>query len=296
VEITIQPDEVNRRLDVVLAARTGRSRSQIQAAISGGLVLVNNVASKPGYLLRTGDEVTIVKNTTVATPIDAPLDLPILFQNDDLIVIDKPAGVLVHMGNGRTQEATVASTLSHLVVDTDRERPGIVHRLDRDTSGLLLIARNPEAKAYLQELFASRHITKTYQALLTGRIDPPSATVSLPLGRAIANRTRQVVDPHGRPAVTNYLTLATFPGYSYVEATPATGRTHQLRVHFAALGHPIVGDKAYGAPANPFRLGRQFLHAARLQFTGMHGEPFDFTSPLPPELQTILGRLHQEVY
>jgi 23S rRNA pseudouridine1911/1915/1917 synthase len=171
-----------------------------------------------------------------------------------------------------------------------------VHRLDRDTSGLLIVARSPASKTYLQGLFHDHKLIKTYRALLTGRIDPLTATVSLPLGRAIANRTKQAIDPHGRTAVTRYETLATYPGYSYVEATPTTGRTHQLRVHFSALGHPIVGDTTYGAPTNPFRLIRQFLHAGRLQFTGMHGESFDFVAPLPPDLQVILDQLGEEVY
>lgn len=297
MKLQMHEDEAGQRLDVVLAARLAVSRSKIQARLAAGLIkLADGTIPKAGHLVAAGQSILVENPPAESSPATAQLDLPILFQNDDILVLDKPAGLLVHSGNGRQSEPTVADLVKDLLQDDDLNRPGIVHRLDRNTSGLLLVARHPAAKAYLQSLFRDHKITKTYRALLVGRIEPAAATINLPLGRGAADRTRRVVDPHGRQAVTRYQTTATYPGHSLVEAWPATGRTHQLRAHFAAVKHPIVGDSQYGQGQNRFRLHRQFLHAARLEFVGMHGEIFDFSSNLPSELQKVLDQLAGEVY
>jgi 23S rRNA pseudouridine1911/1915/1917 synthase len=175
------------------------------------------------------------------------------------------------------------------VQDADKTRPGIVHRLDRDTSGLVVIAKHPAAKTYLQKLFKTRRVKKTYQALLVGRIKPDAAVIKLPIDRKPGQPTKRAVVKGGREAVTVYRLLKAFPGYSLVEVQPETGRTHQLRVHFSHLGHPMVGDSIYGR-SEP-KLGRHWLHAAKLEFKSPSGRKLKLSSPLPAELKTWVDQL-----
>ena len=291
---SVSPDEVGRRLDVVLAARLGISRSQAAARIKHGLVTVNDAKAKPSQELEAGQ--MVVAGEPAAVQAAQTIELPVVYQDDDLMIIDKPAGILVHPGAGRTGEATVADFARSRVKDTDPDRPGIVHRLDRETSGLLVIAKHPAAKRHLMELFEKRSIHKTYLALVVGHPDPPAARIDLPLDRSLLQRVRRGVRLGGRPAVTDYRTVQNYPGFSLVEAEPLTGRTHQIRAHLAAIGHPVAGDRMYGAPVGPGKLDRQFLHAARLQFSGPSGQKIDVGSPLPPDLQAVLDKLGREVY
>ncbi len=177
------------------------------------------------------------------------------------------------------------------MVDDDPDRPGIVHRLDRDTSGVLVLAKTSAAKVYLQKLFHDRQISKTYIALAVGRIIPAEAVIELPLGRSPKRQTRQAVQAEGRRAVTSYRVREEYPGFTLLDLQPLTGRTHQIRAHLQAIGHPVAGDRLYGAPAGPPGLQRQFLHAARLQFTGPNGQAIDVRSPLPPDLAAVLAAL-----
>lgn len=212
------------------------------------------------------------------------------------MIIDKPAGLLVHPGAGRPAGPTVADFARRRVEDTDQQRPGIVHRLDRETSGLLIIAKHPSAKRYLQGLFERRDISKTYITLVIGHPAPPAAKIDLPLDRSLLQRVRRGVRLGGRPAVTLYHTLQNFNGFSLLSAEPRTGRTHQIRAHLAAIGHPVAGDRTYGAPTGPGKLNRQFLHAAHLEFVGPSGQKVSADSPLPPDLQQVLNQLSAEVY
>lgn len=291
----ITPDEVGRRLDVVVAARLNLSRSQAASRIKGGQVLVNAQPAKASQSAEAGDTVE-VNGHEQPSAAPAQSDLPVVYEDQDLMIVDKPAGILVHPGAGRPDEPTVADFARSRVEDSDQERPGIVHRLDRETSGLLLIAKHPAAKRYLQELFEKRNIHKVYLALVVGHPNPPSAKIDLPLDRSLLQRVRRGVRPGGRPAVTVYRTLQDFPGFALVEAEPRTGRTHQIRAHLAAIGHPVAGDRLYGAPAGPCRLHRHFLHAARLEFTGPSGQTVQAQSPLPSDLQQVLNQLSAGVY
>ncbi|HEY6736676.1 MAG TPA: RluA family pseudouridine synthase [Candidatus Saccharimonadia bacterium] len=289
--ITVDPTAARERLDLFLATTTGQTRSQLKRLIETGAVQVNRRPATPRYLVKPGDAITLELPAEPATRRPAAPQLRVIYQDDDLVIIDKPAGLVVHPGAGTAPgQSTVADFARTVSSDPDAERPGIVHRLDRDTSGLLIIARTAEAKHFLHQALAKRQIHKTYTALVTGRIEPAAATIDLPLGRDARRPLQQAVVPGGRPAQTVYRTIATYPGYTLVEAQPLTGRTHQLRVHFAAAGHPIVGDATYGQPA-PTGLRRQFLHATRLEFTGPHGQPIRAVSPLAPDLQDYLSRL-----
>jgi 23S rRNA pseudouridine1911/1915/1917 synthase len=177
------------------------------------------------------------------------------------------------------------------VVDADSERPGIVHRLDKDTSGLLVLAKNPTAKAFLQDQFKQRTIAKTYLALVRGRLSEPEAVIRLPIGRNRNQPVKRAVVPGARPAETAYRVIREYPGATLVEVTLHTGRTHQIRVHFSHLGHPVLGDTMYGERQRSVGLGRQFLHAARLGFTAPSGRAVEVESPLPADLAAFLERL-----
>jgi 23S rRNA pseudouridine1911/1915/1917 synthase len=293
--LTVTPEAAGLRLDVFLAQVSPHSRSRIQQLITQGEVEVNGGVQPARYMVRAGDSIRITQpNTNEPQPPEAP-HMPIIYEDANLMVIDKPAGLVVHAGAGTAGSATVADFARSRTSDPDPERPGIVHRLDRDTSGLLLIAKNLPTKQYLQTLLRQHRIIKTYTALVIGRPHPAAATIDLPLGRDRAHPLRQAVVPGGREAITFYRTIATYPGYSLISAQPKTGRTHQLRVHFAAIGHPIVGDNMYGNTGRQLGLPRQFLHATTLEFTTQQGTKLKLTNPLPPDLDTCLSKLDGSV-
>ncbi len=283
-----------QRLDVYLAAELGLTRSQAQALIKRQAVTVNDLHERPSYQVQAGDHLTVDQSEPSSPSRPAAPDLPIIYQDDDLLVIDKPAGLATHPGAGSKSVATVADFALLHTTDPDPDRPGIVHRLDRDTSGLLIIAKTAAAKAALQDQFRHHTIRKTYTLLVTGRPQSDQAVIDLPLGRDSANPLRQAVTPAGRSASTSYNVVATYPGYSLIEARPTTGRTHQLRVHFAHLGHAIAGDTTYGPVRRPLGLQRQFLHAAALDFIAPSGTHLQLTSPLPADLAAVLRSLEDQ--
>jgi 23S rRNA pseudouridine1911/1915/1917 synthase len=296
-EIIVSPEAAGQRLDIVMAQSTNMSRTQVQKLIYKKKVLRNGEGAIGKTIVDENDVITfeLPEIKTLGSDQPAPV-LTILYEDEDVLAIDKPAGLLVHPGNGRIDESTVADfARAHGVEDDDNIRPGIVHRLDRDTSGILLLAKNPAAKTYMQEQFASRTIEKTYALLVRGRVIPESAIIDLPIGRDPRDGSRRTVTSDGRPAQTSYKTLAYYPGYTYLEAQPKTGRTHQLRVHFASTGNPIVGDVVYGNKRDNLELKRQFLHAAKISFTNPKGKRIHLTSELPEDLQLVLKRLEEAV-
>ena len=297
-ELAAGPEAAGERLDLFLASRTPLSRSRAKALIDQGKVLVNGRPKTAKYPVAQSDQISVQLPSGPASQVPAAAPkLPVVYEDDDVLIIDKPAGLVVHPGAGTPLgQATVADFARLNSTDTDTDRPGIVHRLDRDTSGLMMIARTGEAKHYLQRALAQRLIHKTYLALVVGRLNPSEATIDLPLGRDPRHRLRQAVVPTGRPSLTVYTTRATYPGFTLVQARPLTGRTHQLRVHFAATGHPIAGDSTYGQSSDaPGGLSRQFLHATRLELTGPHGQAIVANSPLPDDLRQCLDQLEHDI-
>lgn len=295
--LTVDASGAGARLDSYLADHLSDvSRSLAVTLIRDGRVAVNGRVERPAYRVSKGDEITVsvVRPPSLsAAPEDIPLS--IVYQDADLAVIDKPAGLVVHPAPGHAG-GTLANALAARFPGTrevgGEERPGIVHRLDRDTSGLMVVALTPAAHADLQGQISSREASRKYLALVAGHLPRKEGTIEAPIGRDVRDRKRMAV--HGaasRPARTSYRVLASLPGFDLVEASLHTGRTHQIRVHLSAIGHSVAGDSTYGGPAVP-GLGRQFLHAYRLGLRSpSSGRPLSFESPLPPDLQSVLDTL-----
>lgn len=292
-KVVIPETAAGERLDVVLAQLTGKSRSSIQKLFKAGKIEIDGSPATAKQLAMPGQAVSIGELEIEELP-PAP-ELEILYQDDDLLVIEKPTGLAVHLSESGRAQATVAAFAKEFgVIDDEADRPGIVHRLDKDTSGLLVIAKNPDAKSFLQEQFRNRKVEKTYLALVRGRMASDEATINLPIDRDRKHPTKRAVVPGGRASVTHYRVVEEFEGYSLLEIKLETGRTHQIRVHFSHLGHPVAGDQLYGGP-HIKDLNGQFLHSARISFTAPSGELVDIESPLPENLKNTLESLREKV-
>ena len=319
---SVPQEAAGQRLDQYLTGQLeGISRSRIQLLLEQGDVLLDGARPKPSYKLRGGEEIAIT-----GEPHPAPLkalaeDIPlnVVYEDKDLAVIDKPAGMMVHAGAGASDDARSRGTLVNAILhrfqslsSTGGElRPGIVHRLDKDTSGLIIVAKNDRAHAALAKMFSGRAIRKTYIALVHGAMERQKGTVTAAIGRDPVRRTRMTtrVQENARTAVSHYEVVrrleTAFGKFSLVRVRIETGRTHQIRVHMASIGHPVVGDTLYGAAgqltavspdkslANATeRLGRNFLHAAELEFAHpVTGKALALQSPLPAVLEDFLHRV-----
>jgi len=286
-----------RRLDVYLAGRLeGLTRSRIRKLIDEGKVMVNAASKKAGYKLREHDLVEAEVGEEILPEL-RPQEVPltILYSDDRIVVIDKPSGLVVHPGAGN-REGTLASALLYRFPEISglgpAERPGIVHRLDKETSGVMVVARSPDAYASLQKQFKGREVGKVYLGLAWGKM-PAEGRIDRPIGRHIKHGQRMSVRTRKpRPAETFYKVREEFKGLSLLEIRPVTGRTHQIRVHLASAGHPLAGDSRYGRRKEEPKFPRLFLHAHRLSF--IHpgtGERVEFVSELPQGLAQILEKL-----
>ena len=290
----------SERLDHFLVEElSDYSRSRLQSFIKDGRVRVDGEpAKKFGQALVPGQTITVIlpeEHDSKLIPEDIPLD--ILYEDEQSIVINKPAGMVVHPAAGHESGTLVNAVLAHcgdLKGFGGEIRPGVVHRLDRDTSGIIVMAKNEKAHIFLQEQFKDRTIDKRYQALVDGAPPTLSGRVEAPIGRDPIRRQQMAIltPDKGRAAVTEYRTLKSYAKHTLIEAHPLTGRTHQIRVHMAFLKCPIVGDVLYGRRKQSIELNRHFLHAFRLTILlPGHDTPMTFEAPLPPELQAVLDRL-----
>ena len=314
LELVFSEDDANR-LDRYLAAQLAeQSRSVIQRWIKEGNVLVNAHPARANYRLERGDIITVA---LPAPPITSPLaaqaiPLPILYEDPDLVVVNKPAGMVVHPAPGHA-EGTLVNAILHHIPDLSgiggEIRPGIVHRLDKDTSGTMVVAKHETALRHLQAQFKSRKVEKRYMALVEGNLKQEEGRIVGPIGRDPRNRKRMAViigeaqnGLTARPATTEYKAIARYAvsinndlgrgTFTLVEAHPITGRTHQIRVHFAWLGHPLVADPIYGLKRQRLNAPRLFLHATYLAFAlPSTGAWVEFSAPLPTDLQTVLDQL-----
>ena len=270
------------------------SRAFIQKLFDQGLVLANGRRARPGSRSRPGDEILVLLPPPPASPLEPePLPLSIVYEDADIIVVDKPAGLTVHPAPGHPSHTLLNAILGHypaLAASSDSLRPGIVHRLDKDTSGLMVVAKNDGARRDLAGQFKARSVHKVYLVLVQGNVSPPQGRIDAPVGRHPSERQHMAVVSSGREARTAYRVQECLDGFSLLEVTLETGRTHQIRVHFAAIGYPVVGDAVYGVKSP--HLARQFVHATRLGFrlpsTGGYRE---FASPLPEDLRRALAAL-----
>ncbi|MCL5037002.1 MAG: RluA family pseudouridine synthase [Chloroflexi bacterium] len=288
------------RLDVFLAGFSELTRSRISRLICCGHVTVDGeTVDRPAHFLKGGEEVKVTvpaPEPAVPEPEDIPLD--ILYEDSDLVIINKQRGMSVHPGAGRVR-GTLVSALLHRCTDLSGiggvVRPGIVHRLDKDTSGVLIVAKNDRTHLALSRQFSGREVKKHYLALVKGKPKHKEIRVDAPLGRSPSDRKKFVVRQDGRKAITNVSLREPFGDYSLLAINPETGRTHQIRVHLAWLKLPIVGDPVYGSGKNPWSLSGQFLHAERIVFRHpADNRVMDFTAPLPGELEKILEELRSK--
>ena len=284
----------NIRLDKYLTQVLPQfSRAYLQKLIGQGYVLVNGHKTKASQILNKVDRITVKLPPLPVYPLAEPIPLTIIYEDEDILVIDKPAGLTVHPAPGHPSHTLVNAVLAHcpgLAVSNEPMRPGIVHRLDKDTSGLIVIVKNDFAREYLAAQFKSRTVTKGYLVLVNGKISPEQGIIEAPIGRDPHSRRRMAIVEAGKEASTQYQVWKYLDNYTLVEVTPLTGRTHQIRIHLSAIGYPVVGDPIYGIKS-PY-LNRQFIHAYRLGFCLPSTKQYqEFTSPLPVDLEQALEHL-----
>ena len=315
LSLIVPPEHAGERIDTFVASRLAHtSRSQIRRAIESGDITVSFHPVKPSYCVRPGDEIQV--ELTCPAPLEAapePIPLEIIYEDEEIIVINKPAGMVTHPGAG-VKSGTLANALVYHFNQISHQpprrggasRPGIVHRLDVGTSGLIVVAKTDRAHIRLAEQFEARTVYKSYQALVYGNVKENEGLIDLPIGRDPRGRVKMSVRPagEGRPALTIYRVLERFEEFTLLAVEIKTGRTHQIRVHLAHINHPVAGDSTYGGGrANTIknaqvraainRLGRPFLHAAHLTIEHpVSGEEMKFTAPLPDELQYFLELLN----
>lgn len=289
------------RLDSLLAAGVPElTRSAAQRLIAQGRVLVNGAAASKSCRLAGGETVAVAlpaPEPVETTAQDIPLD--VVYEDDDVIVVNKPVGMVVHPAPGHP-DGTLVNALLHHCGDSlsgigGEKRPGIVHRIDRDTSGLIIAAKNDAAHLALSAQLKDHSLSRTYECLVTGNMKQDSGTVDAPIGRSSADRKKMAVVPTGRRAVTHWEVVARYPGVTHLRCRLETGRTHQIRVHMAYIGHPILGDTVYGAKKPVPGLTGQCLHATGLRFIHPRtGEPVELHCPLPPEFTAMLQKLQSK--
>jgi 23S rRNA pseudouridine1911/1915/1917 synthase len=291
--LELQPERLDKYIALCLPEHT---RSRIQILIRNGFVCVNDeIIKKTGFSLEKGMTVSIIiPPVPPSTLIAEDIPLEVIFQNESVLVVNKPAGMVVHPSAGHGSGTLVHALLSYMPFlgdENGNQRPGIVHRLDKETSGLILIAKNEKSQLWLQEQFSSRKVEKTYLALIDGRPRTKNGRIEAPIYRSPFNRKKMAIAPmgKGRLAVTNYSTEKEFQNHTLLLAKPITGRTHQIRVHLASIGCPIVGDTVYGRKNPSLPIQRHFLHAYELKITLLsEKEPRSFNADLPVELSQLL--------
>ena len=287
-------EDAGARLDAFLAGPLG-SRARAQRLIDHGAVRVDGATVRKRHRVQAGETVEVeLPAEAAAEPAAPPAGIVVRYEDDDLLVVDKPAGVVVHPARGH-QTGTLAQALAEVAAGGEPGRAGIVHRLDRDTSGLLVVARSPEAHRRLKAALQGRAIVREYLALAEGRPPARTGTIDAPIGRDRRRRTQMSTDTDDpRAAVTHFAIEEALPRTTLLRVRLETGRTHQIRAHLRAIGHPVAGDPEYGT-AGRLGLERQFLHAARLRFAQpFTGAPVDVRSPLPDELAAALERARAE--
>ncbi len=285
------------RIDKYVAESKKISRVAVQRLIEEENILINGKSTKPSYLVQVGDEITIqipeVKMVNLHAQ-EIPLD--IIYEDEDIIVVNKAKGMVVHPAVGNPDGTLVNAIMAHCKENLSgiggELRPGIVHRLDKDTTGLLIIAKNDKAHLAMSEQIQNRQVKKTYLALVKGIVAENEATIKMPIGRSTKDRKKMAVTPKGKEAITHFKVIERFQKYTYLEVRIETGRTHQIRVHMSEIGHPVVGDLVYSNGKNEFKVEGQMLHAYKLEFRHpITEEEMHLEAPLPDYFKNILQNL-----
>lgn len=294
-------EEIGRLDKIVSNLETNISREAVQRMIKNGKILVNGKQEKPSYKTSIGETLTIEEEKAEEIdlkPQEMPLD--VIYEDDDMLVINKEKGIVVHPGNGNPDgtlaNAVMARCKGGLSGIGGKIRPGIVHRIDKDTSGLVIIAKNDKAHINLSNQIQKRKVKKTYIALVRGVIKENEATINMPIGRSTKDRKKMAVSKNGKEAITNFKVLKRFTGYTLLEVNIETGRTHQIRVHLAEIGFPIVGDMVYSNGKNPFNVEGQMLHAAKLELKHPTTQKdVTFEATLPEYFKKIVKELEKQM-
>ncbi len=301
IYITVTAEEAGVRIDKLLSDRISSiTRSHIQKLIEGGDVNVSGLSVKANYKVKAGEEIIVTIPEVDETEI-LPEDIPIniVYEDNDMLVVDKPQGMVVHPAVGN-YTGTLVNALMYRCADTlsginGEKRPGILHRIDKDTSGLLMVAKNDAAHIGLSEQIKEHSLTRAYKALVHGGFSADTGTIDAPIGRDLNDRKKMTItDRNSREAVTHYRVLERLGKYTFIECVLETGRTHQIRVHMSHNGHPIVGDKTYGVKKDEFKLEGQLLHAYKIGFIHpVTSEYMEFQSPLPDYFERVLESLRK---
>ena len=298
----VQKNEQGIRIDKYISTKDEKiSRSSIQRRIDDGGILVNNTIVKVSYKVMANDIVIINEEKPKEIEIKAQeIPLDIVYEDDDILVINKQKGLVVHPGNGNPDGTLVNAIMAHCKESLSgiggKIRPGIVHRIDKDTSGLLIVAKNDEAHIDVSNQIKEHLVKKTYLALVRGNIRENEATINIPIARSMNDRTKMAVSKRGKDAITHFKVLKRYNGYTYIEVNIETGRTHQIRVHMSHIGFPIVGDVVYSNGKNPFEVQGQMLHSAKLEFTHPKTKKkMKVEADVPEYFKNILNKLDGEV-
>lgn len=295
LHLTVPPEDSGKRLDVLLGSLSQvGSRSQAAALIAAGAVTIGGARAAKSRLVAAGDEIAVSLTEESAPEVAGHATVPVVYEDEYLLVVDKPAGMAVHPSRGHATGTMVDALSGHGLAGGEDFRPGVVHRLDKDTSGLLVVAKSVEAHRRLVAMMKRRAVDRRYLALVHGGFVADSGTIEAPVGRDPVKRTSMTVGGlAAREAVTHFTVLERLGDLTFVEAKLETGRTHQIRVHFAAIGHPVAGDRIYSR-RDSLGVGRQFLHSYRLAFSHpFTGEDLVFEAPLPRDLEAVLTRLRE---
>ena len=298
----VQKSDEGIRLDKYISTKDDKiSRSSIQRRIEDGGILVNGTAVKVSYKIIQNDVITVEDEIPQEIEIKAEeIPLDIVYEDDDIIVVNKQKGLVVHPGNGNPDGTLVNAIMAHCKGSLSgiggKIRPGIVHRIDKDTSGLLIVAKNDEAHIDISNQIKEHLVKKTYVALVRGVIKENEATINIPIARSVNDRVKMSVSKRGKDAITHFKVLKRYNGYTYIEVNIETGRTHQIRVHMSHIGYPIVGDAVYSNGKNPFGIEGQMLHSSKLEFTHPRNKnKMNLEAELPSYFKEVLNKLDGEI-
>ncbi len=301
IHIKVEKLEAGKRIDTYIPSKSEYSRAMIQKMMNNGNILVNGKKVKVSYKVQADDEITIKEQAAKEISLEAQ-DIPIevLYEDNDIIVVNKPKGMVVHPANGNP-DGTLVNAIMSICKDSlsgigGEIRPGIVHRLDKDTSGVLIVAKNDKAHIKMSEQIKNHEVEKTYIALVKGFVKENEATIDMPIGRSLKDRKKMAVRKEGKNAVTHFKVIERFPNYTLLEVKIETGRTHQIRVHLSEIGYPIVGDEVYSNGKNEWNIHGQCLHAKSLKFKHPITEKeMCIEAPIPEYFQNIIKELEEKI-